>query len=165
MTQFDKILGFYHGNKITTLEEWAEASIRLMQSVPKTDNPIKLRSKYISYLSTYHMACMRILSQVADEKAVVSHSDSKGTAEIAIPNVDTLSFTTALDFSLHTLQLLVKTAVQAQKRLWREEHKAGGLTPKQAREIGLKVKDSRHLYNSFYHQALEALVNYLRNQK
>jgi hypothetical protein len=166
MTQFDKILGYYHSNEITTFDEWAEAAVKLMSTVETTSfYPTRMKTKYISYTSAYFMGCIRLMVQLVNPEAVISDVGTKGICEISVPMADSLQLATSLDFLLHNLISLSKIAVKAQKRLWREESKSLGLTAKQSKTIGLGAKDYRHIYNSFYHQALEALVKKIQENK
>lgn len=166
MTQFDKNLGYYHSNEIKTFDDWAEAAVKLMSSVETTSYyPIRIRTKHISYTSAYFMGCIRLMVQLVNPEAIISDVGTKGICEISVPTADPLTLSTGLDFLLHNLIRLTKVAVKAQKRVWKEEIKAMGLTIVQVRQIGLGVKDSRHLYNSFYHQALDALVRKIKESK
>ena len=165
MTQFDKVLGYYHSNEIRTFDEWAEAAVKIMTAVETTAYyPTRMRTKYISYTSAYFMGCLRLMVQLTNSESVISDVGTKGICEISVPNADPLQLATALDFLMHNLLQLTKAAVKAQKRLWREESKALGFTPKESRQI-TGDKDYRHVYNSFYHQALEALVKKIKESE
>jgi hypothetical protein len=166
MTQFDKILGYYHSNEIKTFDEWAEAAVKLMSAVETSYKyPTRMKTKWISYTSAYFMGCIRLMVQLVNPDAVISDVGTKGICEISVPTADPLTLATGLDFLLHNLLRLTKVAVGAQKQLWKEDVNILGLSVKQRKEICKKAKDYRHLYNSFYHQALEALIKKIQENK
>ena len=165
MMQFDKVLGYYHSNEITTFDEWAEAAVKLMSAVSTTSYyPTRMRTKYISYTSSYFMGCIRLMVQLVNPESVISDVGTKGICEISVPNADPLHLATALDFLLHSLLNLTKAAVKAQKQLWKEETRVLGLSSKEMKAI-TGAKDYRHIYNSFYHQALESLVKKIKESE
>lgn len=159
ITELDKQLGFYCENEVANFDEWAIAAFNIMSAIRKTEiKNTRLQVRYVSYTSAYFIACLRLLVEISDDEATVSIVGTRGLVEIVTPRAYIFDLVVALDFLVQSLINLTKSAVKAQRAVWKKEALDSGLTLRQAKQAGLIHNTSIKLYNSFYLQAFEALA-------